>query len=278
MPRAHVLPDGRQIAELRGEADLTQWQLAAEAGYGLRTIGKIEDGQPTGAGTLSAVATVLARRLKRPIGLTDLIRRPNGDGGCCLCRPAAPPAVVAEGLKLLDLTAWRPGPGGDRVVLNDLYRFRATAGVGALHFHYATAGPRADGRCLSHANSQWRPVEWSAADERHLHAAYQMCVRLDRHEGGPAVHNRIEYVDAFSGPEREWFHTHVVFPTESLTLLALFPDGKRCREVRGLVKRHPAAAFETAVEGPVVLMDGRVAFWHLVAPEQGGTYQLEWQW
>ena len=78
MPRGHVLPDGDRIATLRGEADLTQWQLASESGYGLRTIGKIEDGQPTGASTLSAVATVLSRRLKRPVGMGDLIRRPGG--------------------------------------------------------------------------------------------------------------------------------------------------------------------------------------------------------
>jgi DNA-binding XRE family transcriptional regulator len=36
------------VAKLRGEADLTQCQLAESAGFGLRTIAKIEGGRPTG--------------------------------------------------------------------------------------------------------------------------------------------------------------------------------------------------------------------------------------
>jgi transcriptional regulator with XRE-family HTH domain len=91
MPRAHVLPDGRQIFQLRGEADLTQADLARESGYGLRTIGKIEASQPTRACTLAAVATVLGRRLHRAIVLADLIRRddiyppPAPKAGHCVC-------------------------------------------------------------------------------------------------------------------------------------------------------------------------------------------------
>ncbi len=280
MPRAHVLPDGRNISRLRGEADLTQWQLAREAGYGLRTIGKIEDGQPTGAGTLSAVATVLARRLKRPIGLSDLIRRP-GDGDCCLRRPARPPCVVQSSLKLLDFTAWRPAPHEGRVVLTDVYSFRQVApDVGALHFHYATAGPRIDGRCLSHAErAKWLYLDRSAEVERHLNAAYQMRVPLDPPGGcGVTVHNELEYVDAFMDEEHEWFHTHVVFPTETLTLLALFPPGKPCRAARGLFRQHPAEPYCAAAEPPQRLLDGQVAYWHIPDPPQGGTYLLEWDW
>src|SRR5262249_10978442 len=148
-----VIPNGQQISQLRGEADLTQWQLAQESGYGLRTIGKIEDGQPTGAGTLAAVATVLSRRLKRSIGLSDLIRR-LGEGDCCQCHAAQPPCLVQEGLKLLDFSCWRPAPLESRVLLSDIYRFRRVAGeLGTLQFHYATAGPSIEGRCLSHADN-----------------------------------------------------------------------------------------------------------------------------
>lgn len=290
MPRGHVLPDGDRIAMLRGEADLTQWQLASESGYGLRTIGKIEDGQPTGASTLSAVATVLARRLKRPVGLGDLIRRPGEDGACCrTCQMHQRASVVQQGTKLLDLTAWRPVQGNghageSRVVLHDHYRFRRLADdLGPLSFYYASPGPRIEGRCLSHPDgSEWLALGdpgRAPAGEPQLNVAYRLRVRLGGEPtDGPEVRNRLEYIDAFSDERREWFHTHVVFPTEALTLVALFPEAKRCRLARGLVKQHPAEPLDDAAEQPVLLSGGRVVAWTVPAPTQGATYQVEWEW
>src|SRR5580704_18597110 len=71
MPRGHVFPDFRWIAHLRGEAGLTQDEVALRSGYGRRTISKIENGKPTTAPTLSAIATVLARSLGREVTLYD---------------------------------------------------------------------------------------------------------------------------------------------------------------------------------------------------------------
>ncbi|HWB00462.1 MAG TPA: helix-turn-helix transcriptional regulator [Pirellulales bacterium] len=73
MPRGHVFPDGHAVAVLRGEAGLTQDELAMRAGYGLRTIGKIESSQPTTSPTLAAVATVLSDSLGRSVRLCDLL-------------------------------------------------------------------------------------------------------------------------------------------------------------------------------------------------------------
>ncbi|HEX4129840.1 MAG TPA: helix-turn-helix transcriptional regulator [Pirellulales bacterium] len=73
MPRGHVFPAGHVVAVLRGEAGLTQDELAMRAGYGLRTIGKIESSQPTTSPTLAAVATVLSDTLGREVQLADLL-------------------------------------------------------------------------------------------------------------------------------------------------------------------------------------------------------------
>src|SRR3569623_2535169 len=73
MPRGHVLPVGQTIAILRGEAGLTQDELAVRAGYGLRTIGNIEGSHPTTSPTLAAIATVLSDRLGRQVALGDLL-------------------------------------------------------------------------------------------------------------------------------------------------------------------------------------------------------------
>src|SRR6185437_9516977 len=100
MPRGHVLPDGASIAALRGEAGLTQDELAQRAGYGLRTIGNVEGGRPTTATTLAAIATVLGDGLGRPVPLADVLRRRDferhTDG-------AAGGVAFRENIKLLEL-------------------------------------------------------------------------------------------------------------------------------------------------------------------------------
>lgn len=125
MPRGHVISNGRKVAALRGEADLTQSQLAREAGYGLRTIGKIENGQPTGAATLAAVATVLGRRLQRPIRLADLMQ-PSDD-------LPGEARLIEEAVKFLDPAAPQSAPPTDGLTVLLLFpehmRARAVQGV-----------------------------------------------------------------------------------------------------------------------------------------------------
>ncbi|MBY0523535.1 MAG: helix-turn-helix domain-containing protein [Gemmataceae bacterium] len=288
MPRGHVLPDGAKVAALRGEADLTQWQLAAETGYGLRTIGKIESSKPTGARTLAAAAIVLSRRLKRPIQLGDLIRRANGDA---IGATMADSGLVEEGMKFLDLSGWRPrGSNGngccsdDRALLFDHYRFRRLpATTPVLSFHYATTGKGIEGRCISHADAQWREMSeqpTTTNGEIHLKRRFQMRFDLEKLAAAdsPIIENRLEYFGAFSGSDKEWFHTHVAFPTECLTIVALYPPAKPCRTARGVCRQHPAGPFLRSPEEPVRTPDGKMVIWRLRKPELGATYQLEWDW
>src|SRR5262249_13770568 len=107
MPRGHVMPDGGKVARLRGEAGLTQVDLAELAGFGLRTIGKIEGGRRTVATTLAAVATVLGHKLQRRVALGDLLLQAGGvpEGTALAAGPPGP--VVAENVKVLDLRRWQ---------------------------------------------------------------------------------------------------------------------------------------------------------------------------
>jgi transcriptional regulator with XRE-family HTH domain len=113
MPRGHVLPHGSKIARLRGEAGLTQSDLAELAGFGLRTIGKIEGGQRPVATTLSAVATVLGRKLQRRVTLGDLLLPADGVPEGTVLAADPPGLVVAEIVKVLDLRLWQCGTGGE---------------------------------------------------------------------------------------------------------------------------------------------------------------------
>jgi hypothetical protein len=88
----------------------------------------------------------------------------------------------------------------------------------------------------------------------------------------------VEYVDGFSGREDEWFHTHVLYATECLTLVLLFPPHKPFRAVRGLSRQHPAAPFAATPEQPVGIPEGELAYWRLPSPQTGTMYQIEWRW
>lgn len=284
MPRGHVLPDGHKIAALRGEADLTQWQLAAEAGYALRTISKIESSKPTGASTLAAAATVLSRRLRRPIQLADLIQRFHGDSGECICADEATP-LVEEAIKFLDLShslpAGRNGPSREnRIVLFDHYRFsRLPESQAVLTFPYGTIGQCIPGQCLTHPEAG----EWYAEPHpsRRSQCTEDCGIRIDLKKLGAAVRwvfqNRVEYINPFVGQNQECFHADIVYPTRCLSLVALFPTSRPCKSIRASYRRQ-GGPFLQLPEGPIRIPDGRMLHWHLPSPALGATYRLEWEW
>ena len=76
----------------------------------------------------------------------------------------------------------------------------------------------------------------------------------------------------------EWFHTHVIYPTECMTLLLLFPEHKRAKGVQGVCKYRPEDPFTLVERQPVVSPEGRFACWRAPCRQLGATYQLEWTW
>lgn len=279
MPRAHVVPDGSKLAALRGEADLTQLELARQAGYGLRTIGKIENGQPTGAKTLSAAATVLSRRLGRAISLADLVQRPSGTAhGVTTTMDGA--EMVHEMVRYLDLSnlaAPRPGNGRPqerRALLVDHFRFRRLpAHRAAICFPYVSAGERVYGECLSHpGQGRWQVGAELPPCNGRPRRGY--CLQVDVSTAAaalqPLICNGIEYYGAFSGESGDAFEVPVLWPTEGLTVLVLFPPGRPCRSARGRPDGTSAQ--------PLIMPGGKLVHWRICSPPAGTTYRLEWEW
>jgi len=277
MPRAHVVPDGSKLAALRGEADLTQLELARQAGYGLRTIGKIENGQPTGARTLSAAATVLSRRLGRAISLTDLMKRSNGaaNGIASTMDREGLLHEMVRYLDLSDLTARRSNHGlpvERRALLVDHFRFRRLPGQrSTLCFPYASLGERAFGECLSHAG-RWREAAELLSGNGRTRRSYCLQVEMPSSAAAqpPTVCNGIEYVNAFTGETGDALDVPVLWPTEGLTVLVLLPPGRPCRSARGRPDGTSAQ--------PVIMPGGKLIHWRINDPPVGTTYRLEWEW
>lgn len=288
MPRGHVLPDRDTIATLRGEAGMTQQHLAERAGYGVRTISKIESGQPTSSSTLDAIAVVLAESLRRPIHLVDLICQPQSASRGMHSPGGA--MIVAENIKLLDLTTparssseKSPDNSPSRAVLVDTFRLRyLPANLGEIEFYYATSGKALSGRSLSHPeDARWQPADREhepslspcGLPEKHvlrigLTAAAKASRRL--------VQNHVEYVGAFEQPAQQQFYAHVVYPTDCLTLVVRFPEDRPYSTLRGCCRRSPGGPLLPAPEQPINLSAGHMAYWRVVAPSPGETYELGW--
>jgi transcriptional regulator with XRE-family HTH domain len=278
MPRAHVVPDGGKLAALRGEADLTQLELARQAGYGLRTIGKIENGQPTGARTLSAAATVLSRRLGRAISLTDLMKRPNGAASNGASATSAD-GLVQEMVRFLDLSDLLAQRGSNglrhepRALLVDQYRFRRfPAQRSALCFPYIGMG-QAYGECLSHpGRGRWQEATDLAASNGKPRSGYRLQVDISclPVADSETICNGIETIGAFARENGDALEVPILWPTEGLTVLVLFPPARPCRLARGRPDGTTAQ--------PQIMPGGKLVHWRINSPPVGTTYRLEWAW
>ena len=288
MPRGHVLPDRATVATLRGEAGLTQQNLADRAGYGVRTISKIECGQPTSSSTLDAIAVALTESLRRPVRLVDLICQPQSAGRGMHSPGGA--MIVAENIKLLDLettpqsaAAESPANSPSRAVLVDTFRLRyLPANLSEIDFFYATSGEALRGHSLSHPEGAcWRPADRerepvlarSGLPREHV---LRIALTTAANASRLLVRNHVEYVGAFEQPEQQQFCAHIVYPTDCLTLLVHFPKDRPCSALRGRCRRSPGGPLLPASEEPIELSAGRVAYWRVVAPTPGETYELDW--
>jgi hypothetical protein len=196
---------------------------------------------------------------------------------------------VGEHIKLLDLTAKRRGLGrgstdddSSPAVLFDTLSLRyVPTGPKKIELRYATTGTALRGRSLSHPNeAQWlapadngrRGGEWRRPG---LSRVMRIPLRVGDEES-QVIQNCVEYVGAFSSPDQQWFHTRVIYPTDSLTLLVRFPAQRPFRALHGLCRRRTDGALRPAAEQPVGIWPGRLAYWRIAAPAPGESYQLGW--
>jgi len=281
-----VLPDGATIAALRGEAGLTQDELASRAGYGLRTIGNVEGGRPTTAGTLTALATVLAGCLGRPVPMTDLlVQRREVHAGHSWERGL----TFRDNVKMLELrmpTSARNGkadgaqlPGA---VLTDTFVVRnLPAEVAEINFYYCNEAGRMQGRSLSHP----RDVEWVAPTEarherrqtagRERYRVLRLRLSDARRQTAPIVQNQLEFDPSFGPSPRNRLRGHVAYPTENLALLVSFPPEYPVHSLQAAWRRGPTGPLVPSVEAPLHIA-GPLAYWRISGAQPGETYELSW--
>ncbi len=171
--------------------------------------------------------------------------------------------------------------GSITAVLTDTLSLRyVPPGDGEIRLRYPAIGTALSGRSLSHPDqSQWQaPCErTNGSHQRQEPAHYAMRTRLGPvGTGRHLVQNRIEHGDAFSRPDERWLHVQVAYPTDSLTLLVRFPHARPYRSLRGLWQRHSGAPLASAIQQPLQIAAGQLAYWRIAAPTPGETYRLGW--
>ena len=204
------------------------------------------------------------------------------------------PFSSEETVKILDMRIQKPVPQTgpekaprNRVVLIDHYKLRKLGNEADVVFKYATLGYGMDGSCISHyLNQKW--VETTAdsvvlGDDKHLKKRYEIRLNVRDVAKGEIVyvHNAVTYLSAFDGKEKEWFHTHVNFPTKSISIILLFPEEVRCKSIKGFEEigkseRHEVLDKEKGI--PIIVDEGKLVYWRIPNPLFGAEYQLEWEW
>ncbi|HVS81646.1 MAG TPA: hypothetical protein VHE60_07910 [Pyrinomonadaceae bacterium] len=60
----------------------------------------------------------------------------------------------------------------------------------------------------------------------------------------------------------------------------LFPEGQRCKSIKGFEEIGKNERHEVDKEKgkPIIVDDGKLAYWRIPNPLFGGEYQLEWEW
>jgi hypothetical protein len=192
---------------------------------------------------------------------------------------------VAEQIKVLDLRKWTengrgPSRGG---ISQDQLRFGSLPpGFPELICHYATVGERASGTCLSHPRgSKWLEVKDlpnSLKRSAKVKRCFALHARLDASPSSMDLLNEVVFDDGFEDASKGWFHSHVAWPTESLSLVILFSKHKPCQEIRALRQRHAGDAFMPAAAQPFSSFGGEMVYWRKASPVIGELYQLEWEW
>ena len=200
---------------------------------------------------------------------------------------------VENTTKFLDLRPYTLEPPAEgepvRVTAYDWYEgvTRETDAESVMTFSYATTGTELLGESESHAHADWvdRTAERPRpGEDAHLGPEahrYDLEVDLSRLAVGEQTQiiNRVVFVDAFEGESKEWFHTHIDYPTGALTIVLVFPHDRPCRIVRGFSRASTRKHFEEVTTGrPLRLEDGQLVTWRILKPELGVEYQLEWTW
>ena len=202
------------------------------------------------------------------------------------------PYYMKDVFKLIDLRERKQLPEDEKlkkptskvVLINNLRIERLKEKPRKIIFRLATTGYGIEGESVTHPeNFSWTNVtkrEAGLGEDLHLKKRYEMHVDLNdlAVEESTFIKNKFTYINAFQGIDREWFQTHILFPTQSLTFVLLFPSDKPCKKIWGRYKLETEGFQDYSISKPTRILNDRVVYWKINKPEIGFTYQMEWEW
>lgn len=267
----------KEILQLMDDQDMNMHDLAKSAGISYATVRRVADPsyrKPISYDCCRKIASVFGRPLEE----------------IASCEPGRRDPEAATVAKILDLTAYGTGDPEPETPLTCYYDFRRFPSSRKMEFHAATTSPAGLDIQVPRA---WQdvltidvhPIELEDGTKVDKHD-YPYCITAHLCEETDLEDVQFEYEimfkDAYTDPDKWWYHAHLDFNADQLLMVVLFPASRTPNAVVGgfadagtPIKQYD---LKTHRVKPTLLNSGTMLLWRIPRPQQGQTYQLDWEW
>ncbi len=90
----------------------------------------------------------------------------------------------------------------------------------------------------------------------------------------------INYHDAFIHRQDWWFHTHVDYPADEISIIVLFPEKRPCKRIQLFQSQTPSRSSDLIPNPtfPARFAGDTIAHFQIRPVAQGFTYKIQWEW
>ena len=281
MRKRGFLVNGQHLTELYQRRGWSQQDFADKAGLDVRTIAKVRRGGSCDASTLQRIAQTLAVEPDSLIHSATTFEptESNSDLNRSMINEEL---KIVQAWKIIDLK--HPNKHGDVPcgIIWERYRIaKRTEACPSIAFPYLTWGDEI--ACLQKPeDAKWRRVPVEPGDIVHSDKHWEISTQLPagpagtQFEFGPI---QLQFVNAFHGPNQQWWQLRIAYEIESLIVQVLFSEDQPCKQIEGTWAMPGQRKFTSLPSNdPHLLTDGSIASWHLSRPSIGSYFKLSWTW
>lgn len=281
MRRRGFALNGQLLTELYQRRGWSQQDFADKSGLDVRTIAKVKRGGSCDASTLQRLAQTLGVEpnslieANPPAQATDASRESDD-------------TTISDELKIVQV--WKVIDLRQPQMLGEVpsgfvwerYRIvKRSAACPPIVLPYLTWGDQI--ACIQKPDETvWRRVPVEPGDIVHSDKQWELATQAPpgpagtQFELGPL---QLQFVNAFHGPQQQWWQIRIAHEIESLLLQILFADDLRCKSIVGTRALPGQRRFAPLpANDPHLLPDGTIASWHLSQPTIGSFHKLSWIW
>ncbi len=281
MRRRGFVVNGQLLTELYQRRGWSQQDFADKSGLDVRTIAKVKRGGSCDASTLQRLAQTLAIE-------PDSIIETNAPNHSVDAHQNPDESTLSDELKIVQV--WKVidlrnplmrGQVRSGFVLERYRIVKRSNASPTIVLPYLTWGDQI--ACIQKPeSSDWRRVPVEPGDIVHSDKHWELtaCTPAGpagtQFEFGPI---ELQFVNAFHGPQQQWWQIRIAYEIESLIVQVLFSKDQPCKQLAGTWAMPGQRKFVPhPTNDPYLLSDGSIASWQLLRPSIGSYFKLAWTW